>query len=155
MTSELTIANFLLNEGRDGRHALLIIDLDNFKQINDELGHIYGDKALTEAANGIARCLRTTDIKGRIGGDEFIVLLKNLNTDENLEEKTAELSGIIKEIELTEDRNWKLSGSIGAAIYPDHAVNFKDLFLKADKAMYHSKELGKGTYYIYNSEIEK
>ena len=154
MTSELAIANFLLNEGKEGRHALFIIDLDDFKQINDELGHLYGDIALTETANGIDHCLRTTDIKGRIGGDEFIILLKNINSNEDLELKAAELSGVLKEIKLAEDVDWKLSGSIGIAIFPDHAVYFKDLFLKADKAMYYSKELGKGTYFIYTGEIE-
>ncbi len=155
VTSELTITSFLLNEGREGRHALLVIDLDNFKQINDELGHFYGDKALTEAANGIAHCLRTTDIKGRFGGDEFIVLMKNITSNGNLDQKTSELSRIINEIEITENMEWKLSASIGAAIYPDHAFHFKDLFRIADKAMYRSKELGKGTYYIYNDENVK
>jgi len=154
VTSELVIADYIENEGKGGRHALYIIDIDNFKEINDELGHIVGDKALTELANGIDHCLRTTDIKGRIGGDEFIVLLKNIHSDEDLEQKAAEICNIPKTIQLKEGFSWKLSCSVGAAIYPDHSIDFTDLFQKADKAMYYSKELGKGTFYIYNRDIE-
>lgn len=150
VTSEFVISDYLSNEGKEGRHALIIIDLDDFKKINDELGHLYGDLALTEAASCIDRCLSTAEVKGRIGGDEFIVLLGNIESDEDLERSTAMLCRCLKEIRLTtEDTEWKLSGSIGVAIYPDHAVQFKDLFLKADKAMYCSKEHGKGLYYIY------
>jgi len=154
VTSELVIADYIENEGKLDRHALLIIDIDDFKEINDELGHITGDKALTEVANGIDHCLRTTDIKGRIGGDEFIVLLKNIHSDKDLELKAAEISNILKTIQLSKDSSSMLSCSVGAAIYPDHSVDFTDLFEKADKAMYYSKEIGKGTYYIYNRDIE-
>jgi uncharacterized membrane protein len=84
VTSEIAISEYLAHEGKEGRHALFIIDLDDFKNINDELGHFYGDMALTEVADGIDHCLRTTDIKGRIGGDEFIVLLKNVVSDEDI-----------------------------------------------------------------------
>lgn len=154
VTSELIIADYIENEGKLGRHALLIIDIDDFKEINDELGHITGDKALTEVANGIDHCLRTTDIKGRIGGDEFIVLLKNIHSDEDLELKAAEISNILKTIQLSKESSSILSCSVGAAIYPDHSVDFTDLFQKADKAMYYSKEIGKGTYFIYNRDIE-
>lgn len=154
MTSELAISEYLSVEGRDGRHALIIIDLDDFKRINDELGHFYGDKALSEVANGIDHCLRTTDIKGRIGGDEFIVLLKNIVSDEDVNHKAAEICNRLNKIRLRQDHSWKASGTIGIAIYPDHADNFQDLFLKADQAMYYSKELGKGSYYIYDSKAE-
>lgn len=154
VTSELAISEYLSNEGKDGRHALFIIDLDDFKNINDELGHFYGDKALSEVSNIIDHCLRTTDIKGRIGGDEFIVLLKNIVSDDDISNKAVEICDQLKEIMLVKDTSWKVSGTVGVAIYPDHADNFKDLFLKADDAMYYSKELGKGSYYIYDSKVE-
>ena len=154
VTSELVITDYIENEGKLGRHALLIIDIDDFKEINDALGHITGDKALTEVANGIDHCLRTTDIKGRIGGDEFIVLLKNIPSDDDLEQKVSEISNILQTIQLNIDSSRNLSCSVGAAIYPDHSIDFMDLFRKADKAMYYSKEIGKGTYYIYNRDIE-
>jgi diguanylate cyclase (GGDEF) domain len=154
VTSELVIADYLLNEGKEGRHALFIIDIDDFKRINDEAGHFIGDIALTEVADSIDHCLRTTDIKGRIGGDEFIVLLKNIKSNDDVNMKASEICRKLMEIK-PEGTSKSVSGSIGAAIYPDHAVEFTDLYLKADKAMYYSKELGKGTYYIYNRNMEK
>ena len=87
VTSERLIADYLENDGKDGRHALFIIDIDDFKNVNDEMGHYFGDKALVEVANGVDHCLRTTDIKGRIGGDEFIILLKNINSDDDLRKR--------------------------------------------------------------------
>jgi diguanylate cyclase (GGDEF)-like protein len=154
MTSELAISEYLSNEGKAGRHALFIIDLDNFKGINDELGHFYGDKALTEVADAIDHCLRTTDIKGRFGGDEFIVLLKNITTNEDATQKAAEICYWLKKIKLSKDIHWKVSGTIGISIYPYHAENFNDLFVMADKAMYYAKGLEKGSYYIYDSKAD-
>jgi len=153
-TSENAISEYLSREGKEGRHALFIIDLDDFKNINDELGHFYGDKALSEVANKIDHCLRTTDIKGRIGRGEFNVFLKNIGSDEDVIHKAVEICDQIKKIRLSKDISWNVSGTAGIAIYPDHADNFKDLFLKADEAMYDSKELEKGSYYIYNSKSE-
>jgi diguanylate cyclase (GGDEF)-like protein len=67
--------------------------MDDFKKINDELGHFYGDKTITDAADGIDHCLRTTDIKGRIGGDEFMVLLKNVPQDQQFSRKLLKYAG--------------------------------------------------------------
>jgi diguanylate cyclase (GGDEF)-like protein len=154
MTSELAIQDFLSNEGKEGRHALCILDLDDFKRINDELGHLAGDKAITELSDRINCCLRSTDIKGRIGGDEFILLLKNIKSYWNLVQKADEICSRIKEIRLEDNPHWKVCASIGIALYPDHADNYTDLFQKADKAMYFSKELGKGAYYIYTGDTK-
>ncbi len=154
ITSERLISNYLKNEGKKGRHALCVIDIDDFKNINDEMGHYFGDNALTEVANVIDHCLRTTDIKGRIGGDEFIILLKNIKSDEDLKWKSAEICSKIKDIKVADSPAYKLSGSIGISIYPDHARTYTDLFLKADKAMYYSKEQGKGIYSIYSRILE-
>lgn len=154
ITSELMIADYLSNEGKEGRHALLVIDIDDFKNINDTLGHLVGDRAISDVADAIDHCLRTTDIKGRIGGDEFIVLLKNFKSDESLKNKTLELSEKIKKIHFEEEPSWVMSGSIGISIYPDHADNFTELFQKADDAMYFAKENGKGGYSIYSSDLE-
>lgn len=155
VTSELAIGDYLANEGKDGRHALFIIDMDDFKKINDELGHFYGDKTITDAADGIDHCLRTTDIKGRIGGDEFMVLLKNVPQDQAIQQKAAEICRAFEATEIVEGSGLRLSGSIGIAIYPDHADNFRGLYQKADRAMYYAKKHGKGTYCIYDNYLEK
>ena len=154
ITSERLINNFMKNEGRNGRHALFILDIDDFKGINDELGHFFGDKALTEVANGIDHHFRVSDIKGRIGGDEFIILLKNIKSDDDIIQKANEISSLFKKIIIEEIPVLKISGSIGISIYPDHAATYADLFIKADKAMYHSKEHGKDRYSIYTSDLE-
>lgn len=154
MTSEWMIADYLDNEGRDGRHALLVIDIDDFKGINDALGHFYGDRALMDVSQAMVQCLRTSDIKGRIGGDEFIILFKDFKSEEDLKHKVIELSEKIKQITHEEEPLFRISGSIGVSIYPDHGANYTDLFLKADDAMYFSKEHGKGGYSIYSSNLE-
>lgn len=154
VTSELVISNYLENEGKTGRHALLVLDIDDFKHINDELGHFVGDQALTEVANGVDHKLRTTDIKGRIGGDEFVVLLKNIQSIDDVIQKADDICKLFKNITVGENQKVKISGSIGISIYPDHATSYTDLFQKADKAMYHSKEIGKDRYSIYSNDLE-
>ena len=154
ITSERLINEFIENEGSTRRHALFVLDIDYFKGINDELGHFYGDKALIEVANGIDHHLRATDIKGRIGGDEFIILLKNIQSDDDVFQKANEICNLFKNIKIEKIPILKISGSIGISIYPDHAETYAELFIKADKAMYHSKELGKDRYSIYSSDLE-
>lgn len=146
ITSELLISDYLETEGKNGRHALFVIDIDNFKNVNDEMGHLIGDRALIDTAAGINDSFRISDIKGRIGGDEFIVLLKNIASDEDIRKKAEDLCRLFKSIKVY---NGQISGSVGAAVYPDHGTTYTELFEIADKAMYHSKELGKDGYYIY------
>jgi diguanylate cyclase (GGDEF)-like protein len=122
VTSELMISSYLVNEGKTGRHALFVLDIDDFKHINDELGHFVGDQALTEIANGVDHKLRTTDIKGRIGGDEFVVLLKNIQSIDDVIQKADDICKLFKNITFGENQKVKISGSIGISIYPDHAV---------------------------------
>lgn len=154
ITSEYLISDFLKNEGRNQRHALFVIDIDDFKRINDDMGHYYGDKALVEVANGINRSFRATDIKGRIGGDEFIILLKDIKSDDDLIMKADEISGLLNNIRLTSDTSLKLRASIGISVSPDHGDRYTELFLKADKAMYYSKEKGKGIYVIFSDDLD-
>ncbi|MDF2653541.1 MAG: hypothetical protein K0R19_15 [Bacillota bacterium] len=154
ITSEYLISDFLKNEGRNQRHALFVIDIDDFKRINDDMGHYYGDKALVEVANEINRSFRATDIKGRIGGDEFLILLKDIKSEEDLTSKACEISKLLNNIELTSHASWKIRASIGISIFPDHGERYTELFLKADKAMYYSKEKGKGIYVIFSDDLD-
>jgi diguanylate cyclase (GGDEF)-like protein len=154
VTTELVITDFLQTDGKEDRHALFVIDLDDFKRINDELGHIYGDKALTEVADAISHCLRTTDVKGRIGGDEFLVLLKFVKSDTDIIQKAEEIIKKLNGIRILYGSDWTIGASIGIAVYPEHSEKFTELFRKADKSLYFSKEHGKGTYCIYRNEID-
>jgi diguanylate cyclase (GGDEF)-like protein/PAS domain S-box-containing protein len=132
--------------------ALLFIDLDNFKPINDALGHEAGDIALQTVADRIKECLRQTDTPARMGGDEFAVILPNIE-DSRL---AGEIAGRILEL-LTQPINvgeqvCNLGASIGISIYPDHAATIDMLIDLADEAMYNAKNANKGTYRYYGSE---
>ena len=154
VTSENMITDFLESDGKKGRHALFVLDIDNFKRINDEIGHLSGDKVLVEASAGICQHFRTSDIKGRFGGDEFIILLKDIDSEEDLIKKANEILTVFHDIKLKENDQINILGSIGIAVYPDHGTNYHELFKKADIAMYHSKEAGKNGYSIYDKDLE-
>lgn len=118
-------------------HALICIDMDNLKQINDTQGHAVGDLALKSMVENLKSAFRTSDIIGRFGGDEFIVLVKNISSITWLESRLAQL--------LCENQKNQISASAGIAFYPQDAQNYEDLFQKADKALYYSKKT-KGMY---------
>lgn len=121
----------------DDRHALLMIDADSFKAVNDTYGHQAGDKVLMELAREISGCFRVSDIIGRIGGDEFFVLMTHVPDRSAVEKKLEKLQNRIKSVHY-EDIN--LSGSIGVSIFPDDARTLDDMYLLADKAMYVAKK---------------
>ncbi|NOX25921.1 MAG: bifunctional diguanylate cyclase/phosphodiesterase [Deltaproteobacteria bacterium] len=143
--------------GRAERHqesfGLLMIDLDNFKQVNDTFGHFIGDKFLAEAALTIHECLRNGDILARYGGDEFTVILP-----ESGEEQAYTVAERIREalarMEITAADGTKIGGSasIGMALYPRHAKSPKDLFLFADNMNYKAKSRGKNCIILPNDE---
>ena len=136
--------------GRSDRHGnrfgLLLIDLDNFKNINDRFGHSFGDTFLREFARVMKDCLRTEDITARYGGDEFTVILPE--TDDTQAFRVAEeLRNAIDRIVLNAPDGSKVKGtvSIGVTVYPDHGTTARDLFLVADNMMYRAKREGKNT----------
>ncbi len=131
--------------------ALLVIDLDNFKQVNDQYGHMFGDIIITQAADEIRRLFRTDDIVGRIGGDEFLVLMKNIPSLELLQ---ARLEALIRVFSTTlHDRvpEADLGCSVGVSLYPQHGRTYADLFRQADQALYKAKARGKNGYQIYDA----
>ena len=138
---------------RDLPPALLIIDADGFKAINDSFGHLFGDGVLADMGLAIRSNFKQNDIIGRIGGDEFIVLLCELPSLEVLDKRC---NAVLKSLDRTyESNNNKLpfSVSIGVALYPEHGTSYVDLFKKADRALYDSKSRGKNCYSIYRSSL--
>lgn len=142
------IESYLAGEGSKNKSAAIMLDIDNFKSINDTLGHIQGDAALTQVAQGLQNLFRTTDIAGRIGGDEFFVLLKNYTSLETLTEKLDSLCNMFDKIRLGEDSSYHISGSIGVSLYPQDGKTYCELYQKADTSLYHAKAHGKDCYYI-------
>lgn len=137
------------SEGGVKSAALLIIDLDDFKSINDTLGHICGDKALIETARRLAQQFRKSDVVGRLGGDEFVVFLKEISEEYPLEEKAVELVNALSRPMEKDGVSFEISVSIGVARCPRDGVCYQELYDKADKALYCVKRHGKNSYSVY------
>ena len=138
-TTHNLIQRFLLREGKDGIHGLIIIDVDDLKHINDTQGHLSGDAVLVELAAKMRSLFRSTDIVGRIGGDEFLVFLKNVNSRSQLKLQAKSLIDAFT----SEADGIEYSCSIGAALYPEDGETIDWLFKNADSALYNSKRAGK------------
>ena len=137
---------------------LMMIDLDSFKPVNDIYGHDMGDKLLIRFAEIIKSAVRSTDLVGRMGGDEFIAYCQNVRDEQVIAKKTAyineELIASAKEY-MGDNLSIPIGASIGCVIAPDEGVNFGELFKKADKALYHVKEHGKHRYNFYHGDEKK
>ena len=140
------IATTLEGPGHKGRHSLFMIDLDNFKAINDNFGHVFGDAVLREVADGIRSVFRPTDALARIGGDEFLVFLENVDKPDVLARKAGEVVSALHKSYIGPGQNFPLSCSVGISVYPDDGRTVIDLFKSADAAMYASKQHGKDRY---------
>ncbi len=133
----------------EGDHfALIMLDIDNFKTINDTQGHHTGDKVLIKIAEVIRNLFRESDIIGRIGGDELIVFMRNIKLDTIVEKKAELLCETLREIDCGFGTH-QISCSMGIALCPQHALGFEDLYRNADVALYQSKGKGKDCYTIY------
>ena len=148
------IKNCLRTDSRDTYDAFIIVDVDNFKTVNDTLGHLFGDSVLVELSQEMLDLFRSNDIIGRIGGDEFIVFLRGLKQKSHIESKAADLCKGFSLIYSDEDDGVKISGSLGIALFPDDGDTFDELYRKADIALYTSKRAGKSCYNFYKSGDE-
>lgn len=156
VTTELEIQQFIRNH--PGKQemivgAFMLIDLDNFKSINDTLGHAFGDAVLSEVARKIPTLFRAQDILGRIGGDEFVVFMQYPKTMEVVEQRAQEVTEMFRSAYTGSGNYYKVSCSIGISLYPQQGTYFEDLYRKADIAMYHAKASGKDTYEIFKEEM--
>lgn len=127
-----------------GPHALMIMDLDGFKSINDCFGHMCGDAVLSDAAAALRRVFRRGDVLGRIGGDEFLIFLPDVGSRETAGRKAAELLSAIAGISVGDAA--RLSCSVGVAMAPADATDYDQLYQLADQALYQVKKTGKGSY---------
>ena len=134
------------------RFAVLFIDLDRFKQINDSLGHVFGDRVLVEVAHRIKGCLRQIDTAARLGGDEFVLLLHQ--TDVLGAERAARrlMDAMERPFDM-DGMKFSLSYSIGIALHPEDGETLDDLIKNADSAMYHVKEHGRGDFGFYRRQM--
>lgn len=138
-----------LRLAKDGICWLLIIDIDDFKNVNDSFGHLFGDQVIYKVADTLRSHASLRGIVGRFGGDEFFVLLDKVKDREDL--KTL-LKSVTKELAVAYDPKLKVTLSIGVSQYPKDGRDFSELFGKADKALYIAKEKGKNRHIIYEEE---
>ncbi|MEG1981869.1 MAG: diguanylate cyclase [Clostridia bacterium] len=148
------IANKELSEFPYGRHALMVLDIDDFKGINDTLGHAFGDLVIIDVSSKLRTALRSNDIIGRIGGDEFCVLMKNIPNTASVLKKGTELSELFRQTYVGEKQKCKISCSIGIIITEPNLANetFEALYRKADAALYQAKQSGKNRFVLYKAE---
>lgn len=131
-----------------GECAVLYLDLDRFKPINDTYGHDIGDKLLQEVARRMQHCVRATDTVARLGGDEFVVLLDGLGSRQNAEAVAGKMVAELAQPFRIADLILFVSASVGIAVWPEHGDDVEILLRRADKALYRAKESGRDTYCI-------
>ena len=130
--------------------AVLFLDLDRFKHINDAFGHAAGDQLLKEVAARLKKCVRETDTVSRIGGDEFSLLLSHIRHAEDASVIAEKIISAVQEPYVIDDHELHISTSIGISTYPDDSIRPETLLNSADIAMYHAKEMGRGGYQFYS-----
>ena len=152
ITTEKMVTS-VLSEFPQKKQALIVVDIDNFKSVNDILGHKVGDHIICVVAGVLSSLFRNTDIIGRIGGDEFVVLMRNVPDYNVVTKKAAQLIDLFENKEgLSIPEN--ISVSVGIAFSDDNDRTFSDLFSKSDQALYMSKKCGKACFSIYGMEYD-
>jgi diguanylate cyclase (GGDEF)-like protein/PAS domain S-box-containing protein len=135
--------------------AILFLDMDNFKNVNDTLGHVIGDRFLVEVSSRIKKSLRESDTFARVGGDEFTIILDDI---EDITQVIPTLERIVKsflEPIIVESKELFTGVSIGISVYPDDSQSYTELIKYADTAMYHVKERGKNGFQFYTESMNK
>lgn len=143
--------NEYLSERRN-RGALLMFDMDNFKDVNDQYGHIAGDELLIEFANILKGLTRQDDIVCRLGGDEFVIFLKDVSSHAVIVEKVEQLIITLENRIEKPENGGSITVSTGIAVAPDDGRSFSQLYQNADKALYYVKMNNKGSYHFYSEE---
>jgi len=137
-----------------GAMTLAFIDLDNFKLVNDSLGHHAGDELLKIVAARMLKCVRPSDSIVRLGGDEFVVLIIGaLRRGETVEDRLNAVRQSIAEPVMIEGRSFQVTASMGVAAYPEHGRNVTELLARADAAMYRAKEIGRDAMQVFTAEL--
>ncbi|HCK94029.1 MAG TPA: hypothetical protein DHW71_13625, partial [Gammaproteobacteria bacterium] len=138
----------------DEKFAVLLIDLDHFKRINDSLGHMAGDELLKEVSARMRNCLRESDTVCRIGGDEFVVILNNIDTTNDVEVIVKKIIHAVSEPVKIGQNTIMVTFSLGVSMAPDHSSDLDDLLRFADIAMYAAKNKGRNNFHFFSEALE-
>lgn len=142
-----------LRNGNSG--AVFLLDIDNFKSINDTLGHLYGDKLLRAIAERLVDTVSKDMMVARLGGDEFLVLIANTPSRNDVEECAKTIKAMFQEVFIVEGKENHVNYSMGITYYPSDSDNIDELIMNADTAMYKVKHAEKNNYIYYNSEMKR
>jgi diguanylate cyclase (GGDEF)-like protein/PAS domain S-box-containing protein len=138
---------------QDDHAALIFLDLDGFKLINDSLGHSVGDELLQSVAERLLTCVREDDTVARLGGDEFTIILSSLKAPQDAIYVAEKVLDTLSQPFLLGGRDLHIGASLGITLYPDDGTSVEELVQHADTAMYHAKALGKNRYHFFTSEL--
>lgn len=133
--------------------ALMFIDLDNFKYVNDSLGHEIGDELLLAVTQRIQSTLSQKDTLSRLGGDEFTIIIEDFRYKKDLEVLANTIIGLLKKAFVIDSKEIFIGSSIGISLYPEHSISHKDLIKFADTAMYYVKNHGKNSFVFFNTKM--
>lgn len=154
LATERKIKEYMTNNANE-QALMFVLDIDNFKKVNDTLGHAFGDEVLRSLGHQIGAVFRATDVVGRTGGDEFTIFLKHLNDDALLEKEAKKLCNFFNNFQAGEYVKYAATASIGAAVYPRDGKDFESLYKAADSALYTAKKRGKSQLAFYGTDNEK
>lgn len=144
-----------MEEAPDSLAMMFLLDIDNFKKINDTMGHAFGDEVLRTLGKKISANFRVTDIIGRTGGDEFTIFLKALKNDSNTLNEANKLINFFQHFQVGEYVKYSATASIGAAVFPADGKDFETLYKAADQALYKAKKRGKNQLAFYDDRDRK
>lgn len=148
-------ASRLVKQDTVNRIGIAILDIDYFKQVNDRYGHLYGDKVLTRVAKKLKEVVGEDGVVGRIGGDEFMIVLKGINDDYALRGILRAIRTQVKWEFKNDYENFQVTTSIGVAFSPNNGHDYEELFKKADFCLYVAKEKGRDRYVFFRDEIHR
>lgn len=131
---------------------LFILDVDNFKKINDTMGHAFGDEVLRSLGQQITAIFRATDVVGRVGGDEFMIFLKGVNDADSIRKEAKKVENFFRNFQAGEYVKYAATASIGVAIFPQEGSDFESLYKAADQGLYKAKKRGKNQLAFYRDE---
>lgn len=152
-TAKKDIESYLRLRQPDSRAAMIIVDVDDFKHINDTYGHMSGDLVLQKVAIGLHRLFRSNDIIARIGGDEFLLFMKDIPSRAIAENRAEKVLDIFRNITWNDNVQYKVTCSLGIAFCPDDGISFDTLFSHSDRALYHAKAKGKEGFRVFDKTM--
>lgn len=151
IATERKIAEYI-RENPNGQAVMVLVDVDNFKKINDTVGHVFGDDVLRSLGHQFRAMFRVSDIMGRLGGDEFVIFLKDIGEEDSIEREGRKLEEFFHHFEVGEYVKYSVTASLGAAVFPRDADTFEGLYKAADAALYMAKRRGKNQIAFYKEE---